>query len=113
MPFKGRIVKNIKWILGCAAVLFVYIAFFSKGVALAPKYALVTPDPYTGMYYSPGCTPTNLHTTEITIAQAKEKGLKPLDECGAGHEFSSEDRLITIWLGMDKKRWNSDGTWNW
>jgi hypothetical protein len=105
-------------------VVLILIAGFGIEMGSSmPDNAILMVDKRSKTYYSP----TYLRDHKINAANfsvirnsdLKKMGYKPDDQCRNLGYFSSDDHAaILIYqakkiAGMNKSRWNSDGTWNW
>jgi hypothetical protein len=115
--------KKIKKTLGIAIVLILVMGFYIEQGSTMPDNAILVVDPQNKTYYSPTYISEDV-ARKMGFVQMRRneiigKGYSPDDDCRNSGCFSSDDYAPLIWyqikkvLGLNKKRWNSDGTWNW
>lgn len=107
---------------GILAVIIVMGFGFETGSTM-PENAILLVDMDKRIYYSPtyirdfGISSNGL--VSVRLEDIAGKGYKPDTTCqNAGYFMAEDDASIIVFkvkelLGMNKKRWNEDGTWNW
>lgn len=113
--------NNLKKII--LVIAFLFIAGFGIGSSItAPKYATVYIDENTETYLSPPCIPKDAtkYMPKVTISDVRQLTLEVSSQCVNQGGFSQEGRSLSGnlleslgILNPLRKRWNSDGTWNW
>lgn len=114
--------KIRKVILGIVSVILVAGFGFEMGSNM-PDNVILLLDPKKRSYYSPVYVRDNMieASSLVTIRNGdlKGKGYEPDPNCRDQGCFSSEDfspifvYKVKEMLGLNKSRWNPDGTWKW
>ena len=97
--------------------------FGLKTESTIPENAIILVDMDKKVYYSPTyLRDYKISSEDLVVFTCKDisgKGYEPDNMCKDAGYFSAGDNSCFIaykmkqLLGMNKKRWNEDGTWNW
>lgn len=114
---------GLKYTAFAIIAVILVMGFSFKTASTIPDNAIVLVYIDKRVYYSPTYLKDNRISSDhfflFELADAVAKGYKPDRKCEDAGYFSAEDQSPFLvykfkeLLGLNKKRWNEDGTWNW